>query len=87
MTMNEVATDIRKIYQAQSEPNELMSIVRMAGYTDYTPEQIAPAMIEMARAGEILLFPESCQAALTEMNRRYAVTVAGDANHLFMIES
>lgn len=84
MTKNEAAAEITRIYRAQREHGQWMSMVNLGSHTDMTPEQIAEGMRHLARTEDgFNMAPESNQKMLDAMDHLYAVEFGCQQKHLF----
>jgi len=84
MTKTQIAKQIKASYRKSHEAGEWMSVVDFAEQVDYTPTQIAEALIHLARTDDRFnLVPESNQKILTDMDHAYAVHFGGQEKHLY----
>jgi hypothetical protein len=87
MTKNEAAAEIARIYKAQTDVGNWMSIVQVAEHTDMTPAELAEGFKHLARTEDRFnLIPESNQKMLTDMDRVYAVRMGCQDLHAFCWE-
>jgi hypothetical protein len=87
MTQNEAAAEIARIYKAQTDTGNWMTIVQLAEHTDMTPAELAEGFKHLASTEDHFnLIPESNQKMLTDMDRAYAVRMGGQWKHTFCWE-
>ncbi|MGC4769186.1 hypothetical protein ACLQ25_09425 [Micromonospora sp. DT44] len=85
-TAENIATEIRTAYDTyttQHGEGTWMSIVTLAERVDLTPEQIAAGVKHLNRTDRAFATAgKPDQWSLTDMDRTYAVTIGGQANHV-----